>query len=148
MRLDINLASQPYADARQFWMRWGTGLVAVAIFTLLLLVSTITGWYNARRDRAQMAELRHQIERKSFSWTQVFEDLEKIMPARVHLVSIHPELGEDNQLAVKMVVAGESPQRGIDLAQRMEASGRFAQTHIAHVTTGQSQTPGDAATLN
>ena len=155
--------------------------MAVAIFTLLLLVSTITGWYNARRDRAQMAELRHQIEqrdqtrrqaeeflarpenrstrddsqfinqlieRKSFSWTQVFEDLEKIMPARVHLVSIHPELGEDNQLAVKMVVAGESPQRGIDLAQHMEASGRFAQTHIAHVTTGQSQTPGDAATLN
>ncbi len=27
MRLDINLASQPYEDARQFWLRWGTALV-------------------------------------------------------------------------------------------------------------------------
>ena len=29
MRLDINLASQPYEDARQFWMRWGTAVGAL-----------------------------------------------------------------------------------------------------------------------
>ena len=37
MRLDINLASQPYEDARQFWMRWGTAVGAVALLTLVLL---------------------------------------------------------------------------------------------------------------
>ena len=37
MRLDINLASQPYEDARQFWMRWGTALGAAALLTLALL---------------------------------------------------------------------------------------------------------------
>jgi type IV pilus assembly protein PilN len=166
MRLDINLASQPYEDARQFWLRWGGASAAVAIFTLLLLVGTVTGWFNARRDRSKIADLRHQIakrdearrsaeqflsrpenratrdqsqllnqliERKAFSWTRVLEDLEKVMPARVHLVSIHPELNEDNQdsqLLLKMVVAGDSRARVIELEQRMEESQHFAHPHI------------------
>src|ERR1700727_1560926 len=163
MRLDINLASQPYEDARQFWMRWGTALAAVAILTLALLTITVSGWFAARRDHARIAELeasiaqrdlkRQQaeqflnrpenrstrdqsqflnelIERKSFSWTRVLEDLEKVMPARVHLVAIQPELDEDNQLRLKLSVAGDSRDCGLELARRMEDSRRFAQTHI------------------
>ena len=61
MRLDINLASQPYEDARQFWTRWGTGLGAAAVVTLVLLTLTITGWANARRDHRAMAEKRAMI---------------------------------------------------------------------------------------
>ena len=163
MRLDINLASRPYEDARQFWLRWGGALVAVAIFTLLLVTGTVSGWFNARRDQVKIADLRHQIakrdearrgaeqflsrpenrntrdesqllnqliERKAFSWTRVLEDLERVMPPRVHLVSIHPELNEENQLALKMVVAGDSRARVIELAQRMEESQHFASTYI------------------
>ncbi len=70
------------------------------------------------------------IERKAFSWTRVLENLEKVMPPRVHLVSIHPELDEDNQLALKMMVAGDSRDRAIELVRRMEESRRFAQTYI------------------
>jgi type IV pilus assembly protein PilN len=163
MRLDINLASQPYEDARQFWMRWGTAVGAAGLLTLVLLTLTVTGWLNARRDRAAMAEkramiadrdrrraeaeqflnrqenrntrdmsqlLNELIERKAFSWTRVLENLEKVMPPRVHLVAIHPELDEDNQLALKMTVAGDSRDRAIELARRMEESLRFAQTNI------------------
>jgi type IV pilus assembly protein PilN len=163
MRLDINLASQPYEDARQFWMRWGTAAIALGLLTLVLLAADITGWVNARRDRAAIAEkraliaerdriranaervlnlpenrstrdqsqfLNELIERKAFSWTRVLENLEKVMPPRVHLVSIHPELDEENQLALKMTVAGDSRDRAIELARRMEESRRFAQTYI------------------
>ena len=163
MRLDINLASQPYEDARQFWLHWGTALAVVTILTLALLTFTVSNWFLARRDHAQIAELHAQIakcdrkrdqaqeflnrpenrairdqsqflneliERKSLSWTHVLEDLEKVMPARVHLVSIHPELDEDNQLTLKLVVAGDSRERAIELASRMEDSGRFTQTYI------------------
>jgi len=56
MHLDINLASQPYEDAQQFWMRWGTAVGAVALLTLVLLTLDVTGWVNARRDRAAIAE--------------------------------------------------------------------------------------------
>lgn len=176
MRLDINLASQPYEDARRFWLRWGTALVAAAALTLFLIAATFTGWFNARRDRGQIADLRAQIaerdqvrqraqqfldrpenratrdesqfindliDRKSFSWTRVLEDLEKVMPARLHLVAIHPELDPDNQLKVKMTVAGESRERAIELARRMEDSRRFSQTYIDTESTDTSH-PGDA----
>ncbi len=163
MRLDINLASQPYEDARQFWMRWGTAVGAVGILTLILLALDVTGWVNARRDRSAIAEkrtmiadrdqlranaerilnlpqnrstrdqsqfLNELIERKAFSWTRVLENLEKVMPPRVHLMSINPQLDEDNQLGLKMTVAGDSRDRAIELARRMEESRRFAQTNI------------------
>jgi type IV pilus assembly protein PilN len=163
MRLDINLASQPYEDARQFWLRWGTALAAAAVLTLALMTITITGWFNARRDHAKIAELHAEIaqrdrtrqqaeaflnlpenrntrdesqflnsliDRKALSWTYVLEDLEGVMPSRVHLVSIHPELDEGNQLTLKMVVAGDSRDKGIELARRMEGSPHFARTII------------------
>src|ERR1700757_2255054 len=176
MRLDINLASQPYEDARQFWMRWGTAVGALGLLTLILLTLDISGWLNARRDRAAMAQARaliakrdqvranaerilnlpqnrttrdqsqflnQLIERKAFSWTRVLESLERVMPPRVHLVSISPTLDEDNQLALKMVVAGDSRDRAIELARRMEDSRSFAQTSIVRVAHIESQT-GDS----
>jgi type IV pilus assembly protein PilN len=173
MRIDINLASQPYEDARQFWLRWGTALGILGLLTLVLLVLDITGWVGAHQDRVQMAQkqamiadrdrtraeadrvlnqpenrttrdqsryLNELIERKAFSWTRVLENLEKVMPARVHLVSISPELDENNELALKMTVAGDSWDRGVELQRRMEESRRFTQTAITAVRHVDSQT--------
>jgi len=180
MRLDINLASQPYEDARQFWLRWGTALAVAAILTLALLTYTISNWFAARRDHAQIADLRAQIaqrdrkreqaeeflnrpenrstrdqsqflnqliERKSLSWTLVLEDLEKVMPTRVHLISIHPEVDEENQLTLKMVVGGDSRDKAIELAHRMEDSGHFSQTYIATESSAAVGT-GDTVQFN
>ena len=173
MRLDINLASQPYEDARQFWMRWGTALGILGLLTLVLLVLDITGFVDAHRDRVAMSQkhaliadrdrvraeadrilnmpenrttrdqsryLNELIERKAFSWTRVLENLEKVMPPRVHLVSISPQLDDDNELALKMTVAGDSRDRAIELSKRMEESRRFVQTAIIRETHVESQT--------
>jgi hypothetical protein len=181
MRLDINLASQPYEDARQFWMRWGTALATVGALTLVLLSLTITGWFNARRDHQTMARersliaerdqlrasaektlnlpenrntrdesqvLNQLIERKEFSWTLVLENLEKVMPTRIHLVSINPELDEDNQLALKMSVAGDSRERAIELIRRMQDSKRFTQANIEDERFVQSTTNGDTEQID
>jgi type IV pilus assembly protein PilN len=156
-------------------MRWGTAVGAVGLLTLVLLTLDITGWVNARRDRAAIAQketliadrdrmrvnaeeflnrqenrntrdmsqfLNTLIERKAFSWTRVLENLEKVMPPHVHLTSISPQLDEDNELGLKMTVAGDSRDRALELARRMEDSRRFAQTQV---TTGRSQqsTTGD-----
>jgi type IV pilus assembly protein PilN len=83
---------------------------------------------HATHDRSQF--LNDLFERKAFSWTRVFEDLEQVMPARLHVVSIRPEMGDDNQLLIKLIVAGESRDRALELVRRMEASKRFQQTHI------------------
>jgi hypothetical protein len=62
------------------------------------------------------------------------------MPPRVHVVSISPQLDEENQLALKMIVAGDSRDRAIELARRMEDSRRFAQTAILRAAHAESQT--------
>src|SRR6266581_437161 len=74
------------------------------------------------RDRSRF--LNDLFLRKAFSWTKVFEDLERVMPAHLHVVSIHPDLSSDN-LAIKLVVAGESREQAIDLVRKMENSKRF-----------------------
>jgi type IV pilus assembly protein PilN len=176
MRVDINLATQPYQDARQFWLRWGGALVALSLLTLILVYSALTGWVSARKDRnlirqreAQIADrdrektqaetllnrpenrstrdrsqfLNELFQRKAFSWTKVFEDLERVMPPRLHVVSIRPEMGSDAGLNIKLVVAGESRERALELVRKMEASQRFQQTRIDQETSEVRQTPGD-----
>jgi type IV pilus assembly protein PilN len=173
MHIDINLASRPYEDARQFWTRWGTALGVLGLLTLVLLVLDITGFVASHHDRVVMAQthaliadrdrtraeadrvlnlvenrttrdqsryLNELIERKAFSWTRVLENLEKVMPPRVHLVSISPQLDENNELALKMTVAGDSRERAVELERRMEESRRFVQTAITAERHVDSQT--------
>jgi hypothetical protein len=158
MRLDINLATIPYEDAREFWLRWGSGVGLLGVVTLVLLGWAVRGWTNAGRDRhdiaqlqAQIAERDHEraqaqafldlaanrstrdqsqflnglIQRKSFSWTRVFEDLERVMPPNLHVVSLRPELNEQNQMELEMKVACETRAAAVELVHRMENSRHF-----------------------
>jgi type IV pilus assembly protein PilN len=158
MRIDINLATRPYEDAREFWARWGLGVGALGLLTLLLLAFAMRGWINAGRDRHNIQQLQQQIsdrdderakaqayldmaanrstrdqsqflngliQRKAFSWTRVFEDLEKVMPATLHVVSLKPELNDQNELLLDMKVAGDSRAAALDLVHRMEGSPHF-----------------------
>jgi len=176
MRVDINLASQPYEDARRFWLRWGGGLVALGIMTLLLLLMTVNGWMAARKDRQLIRQYQQQsaardkekadaqallnqpqntstrdrsqflndlFQRKAFSWTKAFEDLERVMPPRLHVVSIHPELSPDNELEIKVIVAGDTREHALDLVSKMEGSQHFHDTYIEEENADTSNT-GDA----
>jgi len=176
MRVDINLASRPYEDSGPLWARWGGALAALALFTLILLYSALSGWAAARKDRGLIEQRQEQIAardqqkakaeetlnlpanrgtrdraqflndlflRKAFSWTKVFEDLERVMPPRLHVVSIHPDKASDNQLKIKLAVAGESRDRALELVRKMESSQRFQQTQIDQESTQPGQTPGD-----
>lgn len=158
MRLDINLATRPYEDAREFWARWGLGVGLLGLLTLVLATLAIHGWVKAGRDRQNIRQLQQQIaeldaeraqaqayleldinrstreqsqflngliQRKAFSWTRVFEDLERVMPNGVHVVSLKPELNDLNQLELEMKVAGENRAAAVDLVHRMEGSTHF-----------------------
>lgn len=179
MRVDINLASQPYEDARRFWFRWGGALVALGLLTLLLLSLAVNGWIGARKDRQFMRQYEQQsaardqeradalallnlpqnsttrdrsqflnglFQRKEFSWTKAFEDLERVMPPPLHVVSIHPQLAPDNELEIKLVVAGDSREHALDLVSKMEASQHFHDTYIEEENSqsGNGGMAGDA----
>lgn len=163
MQLNINLASHPYEDARQFWTYWGTGIGLLALVTALLVFLAMNGFVEGSRDRQQMAKLKTQLSefdheksqaeaminqpqnrvvrdqsrflnelfaRKAFSWTLAFEQLEQVMPAHLHVISIHPGISADNNLELKLVVGGETREQALDLVRKMEGSKHFRQTRI------------------
>lgn len=183
MRVDINLASHPYEDARRFWFRWGGALIALGMVTLCLIYYTAVGWVDARKEHklgqqyaeqiaardkqkadaqalmnlAQNASTRDRSQflndlfyRKAFSWTQVFEDLEQIMPSGLHVVSITPELAENNELAIKLVVAGNSHEHALELVRKMEESQHFQQTRIEaeNAENGSGSNAGDTVKVD
>jgi type IV pilus assembly protein PilN len=176
MRIDINLATQPYEDSRRFWTYWGSGLGVLGLITLVLGYLAIAGFIQASHERAKIAGLQREIaaydqekaaaqamlslpenrivrdqsrflndlfQRKSFSWTKVFEDLEQVMPAHLHVVSIQPDMSKDNNLEIKLVVAGESREQALDLVRKMEGSQRFKETHIDTERSEVQPTSGD-----
>jgi type IV pilus assembly protein PilN len=158
MRLDINLATRPYEDAREFWVRWGLGVGLLGVLTLVLMGWAVQGWTKAGRDRHDIARLQEQIaerdheraqaqafldmaanrstrdqsqfvngliQRKAFSWTRVFEDLERVIPPNLHVVSLRPELNEQNQMQLDMKVVCDTRTAAVELVHRMEGSRHF-----------------------
>jgi len=148
----------------------------LALLTLLLGYLAVSGFLQASRERAKMADLQRQLAaydaeksnaeamlsrpenrvvrdrsrflndlflRKAFSWTKVFEDLERVMPAHLHVVSIHPDMSKDNNLEIKLIVAGESREQALDLVRKMEGSKRFKQTQIESERSETEPSNGD-----
>lgn len=46
MLLNINLATQPYEDARQFYTRWGIALGTLALLAIVLCYTTYSSWHH------------------------------------------------------------------------------------------------------
>lgn len=82
------------------------------------------------------------IDERSFDWTQMFMDLEKIMPVGVHVVSIQPQL-EKGHTFVKLTVAATTDESKIKFLRAMENSAAFSNVellsvHTAHNSSDQS----------
>jgi type IV pilus assembly protein PilN len=71
------------------------------------------------------------IARRAVSWTRVFEDLGKVMPYNVRLVSLRlPQVaaenaGGKNHVQLDMTVGSEQPQAVLELFKRLQSSGLF-----------------------
>jgi hypothetical protein len=74
---------------------------------------------------AQKNYWNRQIARRAFSWTQLFNDLQRIMPARAYVSSVHPEITPDNRLKLSLQIIGDTHTNGLELVQKMEKSERF-----------------------
>lgn len=177
MRVNINLATQPYEDAQVFWRQWGIALAVVFLITVGLVYLAIASYLGWRVDNKKLKQMQAQVReydretaqaksfldlpqnrdirdksqfineliaRKAFSWTQVFSDLERIMPPRIHVVSIHPEINKDNHMEIMMVVAGESRDRALDLVRKMEQSQRFREAEVRSETANSGKDPSDS----
>jgi hypothetical protein len=162
MRLKINLASQPYEDARHFLTQWFAVLGVLFVIAVVLSYAVITRWQqyrvmssNIAREKQILADLENKqrldvailnkpenmdvrerseylndlILRKEVSWTKIFTDLEKMMPAHLRVLSVQPKV-EEGQIMINMQLGGDSRDRAAELVRRMEKSTVFRAAYI------------------
>lgn len=179
MRLNINLASQKYEDVRQFFVRWGTALAAVAVLTLLLMA---LAWRNQvksadlankikeqNQEIARLEKIRAEAERieslsenvgvtlqknywnsqlvrRQLSWTQLLNELQRIMPRRASVARVEPSMTPEGRLRLKLTIDGEKYADALQLVQKMENSDRFRQVRITDDGSLQDR-PGSAPVI-
>lgn len=68
--------------------------------------------------------------RKGISWTLIFGDLERVMPHNVKLVQIRPQVTENNEIQLEMVVASQDSEPVIKMLRNMEDSEIFSSTAV------------------
>jgi hypothetical protein len=100
---------------------------------------------NARvKDR--VAFLNAFIDTSSFDWTRMFMDLEKTLPAGVHVVSIQPKL-EKGRMFVHLTVGAVSDEAKIKFLRAMESSSAFSGVTLLSVHAPAGATSSDRAVM-
>lgn len=103
---------------------------------------------NARlQDRANF--IKTVVLARSFNWTQMFMDLEKTLPAGIHIVRIEPKL-DQGRASVRFVVGASNQEAKLKLLKAFEESKSFSHIELVaeHAADRNNPKPGgDALTL-
>jgi len=82
--------------------------------------------------------------RKSFSWTSVFANLERVMPENVRLISLSPFIDEEGRTGLNMEIRGRSFADASEFLRILEASHNFTDVVLAY-TDEKKDAAGDVA---
>ncbi|MBS1798537.1 MAG: PilN domain-containing protein [Acidobacteria bacterium] len=78
---------------------------------------------------------------KSFSWTAVMMDLERVLPSGVQVTSIEPATSKTGEVSIRLRVSGDR-DRTVELVRNLEHSQRFINPRIATEQTQAQETSG------
>ena len=109
-------------------------------------VAAVLGRPENRETRNRSEFLNFLIARKAFCWTEVFADLEQIMPPPLRLAQMSPKVNEDGQLELDLTVLGPERAPAIELVRRLEQSPHFTRAQILSEATSQ-KTQGPMETV-
>ncbi len=70
------------------------------------------------------------LYRKGISWTRIFDDLEKVLPHNVRLISVRPQVNARNEVVLDMVVGAEASDPVVTFLMRLESSPQFGETYV------------------
>jgi len=79
--------------------------------------------------------------RKSFSWTAVMMDLERVLPVGVQVTSIEPATSKTGEVSIRLRVSGDR-DRAVDLVRNLERSQRFVSPRLANETAQALEASG------
>jgi type IV pilus assembly protein PilN len=89
-------------------------------------------------ERSQF--LNELFAKKSFSWTAVMMDLERVLPAGVQVTSIDPSVTPEGEVLIRLRVSGER-DRAVQLVRNLETSRRFLAPRLSN-EAAQTQDSG------
>jgi type IV pilus assembly protein PilN len=81
---------------------------------------------------------------KSFSWTAVMMDLEKVLPTGVQVTSIEPQITKEGDVNIRLRVSGDR-DRTVQLVRNLETSQRFLSPRLS---SEQAQTQESNRSVN
>ena len=87
-------------------------------------------------ERSQF--LNELFENKSFSWTAVMMDLERVLPVGVQVTSIEPVITKEGDVNIRLRVSGER-DRAVQLVRNLETSQRFVAPRLASEAAQKQQ---------
>jgi type IV pilus assembly protein PilN len=87
-------------------------------------------------ERSQF--LNQLFENKSFSWTAVMMDLERVLPVGVQVTSIEPVITKEGDVNIRLRVSGER-DRAVQLVRNLETSQRFVAPRLASEAAQKQQ---------
>lgn len=74
--------------------------------------------------------LNQLLTRKGISWTRTFADIEQVLPPRVLMMQIRPEVTFDNDVQLEMQVGAETWDDFIEFVTALEGSERFGPPNV------------------
>jgi type IV pilus assembly protein PilN len=93
-------------------------------------------------DRASF--INSLIDARSFNWTHMFMDLEKVLPLGVHVISIEPkQVG--GQASVKLTIGAADDEAKLRFLHALEQSSVFS--HLTLTSVSAPTQPGDKVVL-
>lgn len=95
-------------------------------------------------ERSQF--LNDVFAQKSFSWTAVMMDLEKVLPTGVQVTSIEPVITKEGDVNIRLRVSGER-DRAVQLLRNLETSQRFVTPRLANETAQKQQQEGNRSAM-
>ncbi len=97
-------------------------------------------------ERSQF--LNAAFAQKSFSWTAVMMDLERVLPVGVQVTSLEPAIAKDGSVNIRLRVSGDR-ERAVQLVRNLEKSQRFVAPRLANeaAQTSDAGRGGQAATF-
>lgn len=95
-------------------------------------------------DRAVF--INNLIDARSFDWTQMFMDLERVLPAGVHILSIEPKQAK-GRVVVKLRVGAASEEAKLKFLRSFESSKEFTRVEVVKDAAPSSSQGGDVSVL-
>ena|SRR5246127_729180 len=82
------------------------------------------------------------LDARSFNWTRMFMDLEKVLPGGVRVLSIEPKQ-VNGQIAVRLIVGAASEEEQQKFLRALEQSGTFSHLQLTNVRAPRQESIGD-----